>query len=499
MNLINLFFNDFKVFLPEIFFSGIILALLMYGVIYSPAKVFGRPIIIKSISWLAILTCLITILLIINNPFNNFLILKNLIIVDNLTIFIKVIVLLSTIFTILMSLDYIKSSFDSFEYIILILLAVLGMLLIVSSYDFIGIYLAIELQSLSLYILAAFKRNYELSTEAGLKYFVLGALSSGVFIFGASFIYGSTGITNLGDLAKLLTSSFLVNDSFLIIGVIFILVSLLFKMGGFPFHMWLPDVYQGAPTSVTAFFAIVPKFAIIGLSLRLFLDTFYNLLEMWQSVFIFSSLGSMVIGVLGALYQQNIKRFFAYSAISHIGYILIGICSGTIFGIQGLLLYMFFYIVMNLNIFSIILSLRQTQINSNIITIKNIDQVVGLFRSNSVLAITFALILFSIAGIPPLAGFYSKFFLFLAAIESELYLLAIVSVIFSVIAAFYYIRFIRLMFFSAIGSYKWILYNTIDREKSLILGFTLLLVTCFFIYPYPLLLLIHKVSLSLSL
>jgi proton-translocating NADH-quinone oxidoreductase chain N len=489
----NFWLTDFKLILPELFILSSISLLLLYGVFLKDSKLY----LINNVSWLSIQTLFITILLIINNPINNILIFQNSFIIDNLTTFIKIAVLFSTIATIIISLDYFKDeNIQAFEYTLLILLAVTGMLLIISSYDFIALYLAIELQSLCLYVLAAFKRNSEFSTEAGLKYFVLGAFSSGLFLFGCSFIYGFTGITNFGDLAKLLTGFQNLEGSHgLIIGIIFITVALLFKIAAAPFHQWAPDVYEGAPTSVTAFFAIVPKIAVLGVFLRLFFYTFYDFIDIWQNIFIFCSITSMLLGVFAALYQQKIKRFLAYSAISHSGYILIGLCTGTILGIQGLLFYTVVYIIMSINIFCIVLALRKQENLKKIIYISELN---GLAKVNPILAFSLAVVLFSMAGIPPLVGFYSKFYLFSAAIESKLYILALVGIFSSAVATFYYIRLIKIMFFENVTSTLTV-FKQMDKEKSLVLASTFLFILLFFIYPTPFMIAIHKASLTLCL
>ena len=433
-----------------------------------------------------------------NHPYESNIILSGMLLINNLTLLIKIVIIFSSIVVLLFSFDYYEDEkIKAFEYSILILLAVLGMLLLVSSYDFLALYLAIELQSLALYVLATFKRNSEFSTEAGLKYFILGALSSGILLFGISLIYGLTGSTNFESINHLLIGiSFEENQNLtgLSIGVLFIAAGLLFKVAAAPFHMWAPDVYEGAPTIVTAFFAIVPKIGILGLFIIIFLETFYGLINQWQHIIILSALLSMIIGAIGAITQKKIKRLLAYSAIGHIGYMLIGIASATPEGIQSLLLYIIVYIIMSITIFSILLSLYD---NKNTIKIKYISELTGLSKENGVLAITLAITVLSMAGIPPLAGFASKFYIFLAAIESSMYVLAIVGVLTSVISAVYYIRLIKIMYFENPETIT--IYKSMDLQKSIILGLSLTFIVFFMINPSYLLILTHEVALSLSL
>lgn len=504
MNFLNIFENDFKAIFPEMFLTIAILGLLTYGVIYSTATSYNRPVIIRAVSWLSIQSIILTILLIINNPLTSMVIFKSLLVIDNLTSFIKIVILLSCIMCILMSFDFVKhEKINAFEYTILMLLAVLGMVLMVSSYDFLSLYLALELQSLSLYVLAAFQRNSKFSTEAGLKYFILGAFASGILLFGCSMIYGFTGTTNFGELAKLLTGighESMITSSGILIGMIFIIAALLFKLAAVPFHMWAPDVYEGAPTSITAFFAIVPKIAVFGVLLRIFFYSFYDFIEQWQQIVILASIASMTIATLGALYQKKIKRLLAYSAIGHVGYLLIGVAAGTTLGIQGLLLYMVIYIIMTTGAFSLILSLRKQgdfSDNPQEAQIKYITDLTSLSKTNPMMALTLAIVFFSMAGIPPLAGFYSKLYLFFAAMDSHMYMLALVGVLTSVVGCVYYIRLIKIMYFDNID--KWTPFIQIDREKSLIATCSCFFILFFFIHPTPVFIATHKAALTLCL
>lgn len=509
MNFTKLFENDIIAIFPEIYLTISILGLLVFGVIYSkeemqeispspePTQLFTR-----TIAYLSVLSILIAILLILNQPFTTIILLKNLLIQDSFTTLIKTIVLLSCAGCLLISFQYLKEEkILSFEYNILILLATLGMILIVSSYDLLSMYLAIELQSLSLYVLAAFQRTTEQSTEAGLKYFLLGAFSSGILLFGCSLVYGFTGTTNLGELAKLLSESSTaqVHFSGISIGLIFITVALLFKVAAAPFHMWAPDVYEGAPTSVTAFFAIVPKIAIMGLLARLCFFTFYPFLSEWQDMIILSAMISMLVGSITGLYQDKIKRLLAYSSIGHVGYILVGVATGSFIGIQALLLYLSIYIVMSLNMFGIILSLRKQQESNGVTTaVTYLEDFRQLSSKQPLAAIMLTLSLFSLAGIPPLAGFYSKWYIFTAAIHAKLYLLAIVGVVTSVIGSVYYIRIIKLMYFDS-AEEKQDSFIRMSPESSFIISFTSMLIVAFFLYPSPLFVLTHKATVALCL
>ena len=439
-----LFENDFIIVLPEIFLVIATIVLLVYGVVYTTSKQKNYPILHTNITWLSLLSLLMTFLLMINNPIKNSIIFYNTLIFDDLSFFLKTLILFGAFFSIAISINYIiKESLNAFEYVILILLSTCSMLFLASSADFISMYLAIELQSLSFYVMAASKRNSEFSTEAGLKYFLLGAFSSGLLLFGCSIIYGFTGITNFAELAKIFTcgTGFLSSQPEIALracelGMIFLLTGFLFKLTVVPFHMWAPDVYEGAPTSVTAFFAITPKAAILAVFIRIFLESFYDFMLPWQKIIIFCSLASMLVGALAAMSQNKIKRLLAYSSIGHVGYLLIGFCCGTTQGLQAMLIYLVIYMVMNISLFAIILSTVRRDSVTSVQRIKYITDLAMLSKTNPILAITLTVTMFSIAGIPPLAGFYSKAFLFFAAMSSTMYILAIIGVLTSVIICF---------------------------------------------------------------
>ncbi len=442
---------------------------------------FNYKIILIKISGNILVFILSLLLLLINNIDSNFFIFNFLLIQDNLALFIKNILIYSLLFSIIISFMYIKAeNIIHYEYFILLGLAFIGIFTMIISNDLITLYLGIELQSLAFYLLAAFKIYSNFSTEAGLKYFILGAFSSGLLLFGCSLVYGFTGTTNFSDLKPLFINDQVPLDIFngILLGNIFITVGILFKLGASPFHMWLPDVYEGIPTAITAIFAIVPKIAIFGLFLRLSINLFSNTFFHWNQILIYSSILSIIIGTLGGLYQIKIKRLLAYSAISHIGFLLIGFSTYTKVGFFALFFYIIIYIILSLNIFAIILSLRKIDNN---LKLKRINEFTLLFKSNKILAINFCLILFSITGLPPLVGFYSKLYIFISAIKSEIYLIAIIAAIFSVIASMYYIRLIKLMFFKNLD--YWILLYEIPQYNSILISFTLFFNIYFFLYP----------------
>lgn len=512
-----LFENDFKALVPELFLVSTTIFLLVYGVIYSTSEKKNYPLLLGNISWLGMLSLCYSLFLLNNNPISKAVVFYNTLILDDFTLFLKIVVLSGALFSILIALDYVEQeAMNSFEYIILILLSTCSMLFLIASADFISMYLALELQSLCFYVMAAWKRTSEFSTEAGLKYFLLGAFSSGILLFGCSMIYGFTGITNFSELAKLFTcgaeellvsttisNGSIVNDTIFSgtalraceLGMIFILVGLLFKLTAVPFHMWAPDVYEGSPTSVTAFFSIVPKVSIFGVFLRIFVDSFYDFMLPWQKILIFCSLASMLLGALAALSQNKIKRLLAFSSIGHVGYLLVGICCGTLEGLQALLIYLVIYIVMTINLFALVLSPIRREFVHSVHRIKYITDLAMLSKTNPLLALTVTVTLFSIAGIPPLAGFYSKAYLFFAAMSSNMYLLAIVGVLTSVVSCFYYIRVIKVMYFEKPKSYC--SFSLVTKQNSLVLGFTLFFIVFFMAYPSPLFLLSHKVALTL--
>jgi NADH-quinone oxidoreductase subunit N len=313
----------------------------------------------------------------------------------------------------------------------------------VSANDLISLYIGLELQSLSLYVVASFRRDSRRSSEAGLKYFVLGALSSGMLLYGASLIYGFAGTTSFDGLATLFKGLGGEGSSVgLVVGLVFVISGLAFKVSAVPFHMWTPDVYQGAPTPVTAFFAVAPKIAAIALFVRVLMGPFGVMIGDWQQVVIVLSAASMVLGAFAAIWQTNIKRLMAYSSIGHVGYALIALAAGTEAGVRGVLVYMAIYLAMNVGTFCCILAMRRTGR-----MVEGIDDLAGLARTHPMVAMALAAMMFSMAGIPPLAGFFGKFYIFVAAIDAGLIPLAVIGVLTSVVGAFYYLRIIKIMYF----------------------------------------------------
>lgn len=332
-------------------------------------------------------------------------------VIDAFSHFAKILILLGSSVILLMARDYQRrENMERFEFPILVLLATLGMLMMVSANDLIALYMGLELQSLALYVIASFKRDSERSTESGLKYFVLGALASGILLYGASLIYGFTGTTNFTALAGLVGEG---DTSIgLIFGLVFLTAGLAFKISAVPFHMWTPDVYEGAPTPVTALFASAPKVAAMALFIRVLMGPLPGLSGEWQQIIVFLSIASMVLGAVAAIGQSNIKRLMAYSSIGHMGFALVGLAAGTPEGVQGVLIYMAIYVAMNFGVFGCILAMRDKQG-----MLENINDLAGLGRTNPMMALALALLMFSLAGIPPLAGFFAKFYVFLAAIN----------------------------------------------------------------------------------
>jgi len=360
---------------------------------------------------------------------------------DGFTRFAKYLVLLGSGLAIVLAQDFFeRQRIARFEFPVLVLLATLGMMLMVSAGSFIGLYMGLELQSLALYVLAAFHRDSMRSTEAGLKYFVLGALSSGMMLYGISLIYGFTGTTGFAEVAAAVTKAG-VNVG-LIFGIVFLISGLAFKVSAVPFHMWTPDVYEGSPTPITAFFSMSPKVAAMALFLRALLGAFTDAFHQWQQIVVFVSVLSMVLGAFAAIGQTNIKRLMAYSSISHMVYALLGLAAGTAQGVQGVLLYLMIYIITNAGVFVCILAMKRGGEN-----VETIDDLRGLARTNPRIAVAFLIFMFSLAGIPPMAGFFAKFYVFLAAIEAHLYWPAVIGVLSSVVGAVYYIRIVKLIYF----------------------------------------------------
>ncbi|MEP7032065.1 MAG: NADH-quinone oxidoreductase subunit NuoN [Pseudolabrys sp.] len=396
-------------------------------------------------------------------------------VVDDFARYLKLLAIVGSAGALTLSLDYLNADKQQkFEYGILFLLSTLGMMMLISANDLIALYLGLELMSLPLYVVAASNRENLRSTEAGLKYFVLGALSSGMLLYGASLIYGFTGTVNFAGIAKAATSG----NIGLIFGLVFLFAGFCFKISAVPFHMWTPDVYEGAPTPVTAFFAAAPKVAGIAIFVRATVVAFPGITHEWQQIVVFVSIASMVLGAFAAIGQKNIKRLMAYSSIGHMGFALVGLAAGTQEGVQGVLVYMSIYVAMTLGTFALILMMRRGGK-----LVENISDLAGLSRTHPAMAFFMAMLLFSLAGIPPLAGFFAKFYVFLAAIKAGLYVLAVIGVLASVVGAYYYLMIVKIMYFDEPAES----FQSAPALQRLMLVGGALFNILFFAYPAPLL------------
>ena len=469
--------TNLELVFPEIFLSLSIMFLLILGVFVKESS--------KLVQNISLIVLLITAVITFNETLGikEILLFNNSVIIDYLSSFMKIVTLLAAFLVLIISSNYLKTfKIFKIEYPILILSSVLGMMVMISSNDLIVFYMGLELQSLALYVLATFNRDQLKSSEAGLKYFVLSALSSGLLLYGCSLIYGFTGSTNFNLIANQLNS----NEYALTFGIVFILVGLAFKISAVPFHMWAPDVYEGSPTTVTLFFTMVPKIAALTVFIRFLYVPFLNLIDQWQMILIFLSISSMLFGAIAAIGQTNIKRLIAYSSIGHVGYVLAGLATGSNEGIQSSIIYITIYILMNLGFFSCLLMMKR-----NNEYYENIYDLSGLSKNHPLLSLSLLLILFSLAGIPPLAGFFAKFYIFKSVLEQSMYFLAIVGLLSTVIAAFYYLRIIKIIYFDKEK-------EQFDRDHSLWLKFSLsvstILILIYFIFPSQLIELVSRIN-----
>ena len=400
-------------------------------------------------------------------------------VVDGFARFLKLLALTGSAAAILMSTNYFAAEKrQKFEYSILILLSATGMMMLISASDLIALYLGLELMSLALYVVAAIDRDSIRSTEAGLKYFVLGALSSGMLLYGASLVYGFTGTVSFAGIAKAASEGGASHSSLgLIFGLVFVFAGFCFKVSAVPFHMWTPDVYEGAPTPITAFFAAGPKVAAIAMFVRTSIVAFPGILSQWQQIVVFVAIASMALGAFAAIGQRNIKRLMAYSSIGHMGFALVGLAAGTQEGVQGVLVYMAIYVAMTLGTFACILSMRRDGQ-----MVEDIADLAGLARTKPAMAFFLAMLLFSLAGIPPLAGFFAKFYVFLAAIKAGLFALAVIGVVTSVVGAYYYLAIVKIMYFDEPAKP----FEPMPSELKAVLAVTGLFNLLFFVYPGPL-------------
>ncbi len=463
--------------LPEIFISCSIMFLLILGVFKQNNS--------KLILNMSLIVLLITAVIIFNETLSikEIVLFNGSVIIDYLSSFMKIITLLAAFLALVISSNYLKSlKIFKIEYSILILSSVLGMMIMIGSNDLIVFYMGLELQSLALYVLATFNRDEIKSSEAGLKYFVLSALSSGLLLYGCSLIYGFTGSTNFNVIASQLNS----DQYALTFGIVFILVGLAFKISAVPFHMWAPDVYEGSPTTVTLFFTMVPKIAALTVFIRFLYVPFFDLIDQWQMILVFLSIASMVFGAIAAIGQTNLKRLVAYSSISHVGYALAGLATGSNDGIQSSVIYITIYILMNLGLFSCLLMLKR-----NNVYYEKIEDLSGLSKNHPLLSLSLLIILFSLAGIPPLAGFFAKFYIFKSVLEQSMFFLAIVGLLATVVAAFYYLRLIKIMYFDKEK-------EKFDTDHSLWLKISLtastLLILIYFIFPSQLIDMVSKIN-----
>jgi NADH-quinone oxidoreductase subunit N len=419
---------------PELLIAAGALFLLMVGAYAGEAAN-------RAVTWLAVILLLVAGIWVIqaDTPGGAF---GGAFVNDAFARFMKVVTLIGSLVTLVMSIEFAKAEkFDKFEYPILVLLSTLGMMLMIAANDMISLYLGLELQSLALYVVAAINRDNLRSTEAGLKYFVLGALSSGMLLYGITLVYGYTGSTSFEAIAAKLSTT-PTPELGLVFGLVFVFAGLAFKISAVPFHMWTPDVYEGAPTPVTAFFAAAPKMAAMALFVRVAVSAFEPIALSWQQIVSFISIASMGLGAFAAIGQTNIKRLMAYSSIGHMGFALVGLAANNAAGVRGVAIYMLIYMVMTLGTFAVILAMRRNNTN-----VEAIDELAGLSTTNPVMAAVLTIMMFSLAGIPPLAGFWAKWYVFLAAIDARLYALAVIGVLASVVGAYYYLRIIKLMWF----------------------------------------------------
>src|ERR1700758_4011849 len=453
--------------LPELVLAVGAMALLMLGAYRGQGTT-------KLVTALAICLLVLTGLMELTLPAGKLVTFGGRFIVGDFARFLKILALIGSIATLMLSTEFLSDpSRRIFEYAILVLLCTLGMMVLISAGDLIALYLGLELMSLALYVVAASNRDNLKSTEAGLKYFVLGALSSGMLLYGASLIYGFTGTVSFAGIASVVKTG----SVGIVFGLVFLLAGLCFKVSAVPFHMWTPDVYEGAPTPVTAFFASAPKVAAMAVFTRATLTAFPGILTQWQQIIVFVSIASMALGSFAAIGQKNIKRLMAYSSIGHMGFALVGLAAGTAEGVQGVLVYLAIYVAMTLGSFAIIIAMKR-----NGQAVEQISDFAGLSRTNPLLAFFFAMFLFSLAGVPPLAGFFAKWYVFVAAIKANLFTLAVIGVLTSVVGAFYYLSIVKVMYFDEPLAKL----DPMRLELRTVLAVAGLFNLLFFVYPAPL-------------
>ncbi|CAA2143876.1 MULTISPECIES: NADH-quinone oxidoreductase subunit NuoN [Methylobacterium] len=454
--------------MPELILAIGVLGLILYGAFRGERSV-------ETVNVGALILLILAFFVVVSQSGAKVTTLNGSFIVDNFSKVMKALILLGSAATILLSRDYFqRERIDRFEFPILIVLCTIGMMVMASANDLIALYLGLELQSLAAYVIAAFHRDNLKSTEAGLKYFVLGALSSGMLLYGSSLVYGFTGTVSFPGIVSALNDNAGIG---IVLGIVFVAAGVAFKMSAVPFHMWTPDVYEGSPTPVTAFFASAPKMAAVAMTVRVFIGAFPDVTSIWQQIIVFVAIASMTLGSFAAIGQRSIKRLMAYSSIGNIGYALIGLAAASEEGIRGVVIYMIIYLAMTLGAFAVLLSLRRGGQ-----MYETVDDLSGLSRTHPVLAFCLAAMMFSLAGIPPLAGFFGKFYVFAAAIKADLVGLAVIGVVTSVVGAFYYLRLVKVMYFDEPQAP----YETMAPGLRIVLGLSSAVVVLFFLVPSPL-------------
>jgi NADH-quinone oxidoreductase subunit N len=463
-------FPDISPAIPEIVLAGLAMVLLLFGAFRGERST-------REVSWLGVAALAVVFIVDLAQGSEPRLGFYGMFVNDAFALFMKSLVLIGSAITILMGLQYAEDErIARFEFPVLVMLSTTGMMVMISANDLIILYVGLELQNLALYVAASFNRESARSSEAGLKYFVLGGLSSGILLYGLSLVYGFAGTTAFADLARLFTGTTAVSPG-IIVGLAFIIAGLAFKISAVPFHMWTPDVYEGAPTPVSAFFAVAPKLAAFALFVRVLLGAFGPLVGEWRQIVFFVSVASMVLGSVAAIAQPNIKRLMAYSAISHAGYALIGVTVGTAAGIRGLLVYLAIYLVMTVGAWGVILCMRRQGK-----MLEEIADLSGLSHTHPALALALAIFMFSLAGLPPTAGFFAKLYIFLAAIDAKLIGLAVIGVVTSVVGAFYYFRVVKVMYFDEpVAAFD----RPFSAELKGVLILTAIVSLFFFVAPGP--------------
>ncbi len=507
----NLFLKDIKLFFPEIFLSLTILILLLYGVFLTTSRKYNYPLVTKNVYLYLLLVVSLTFSLVLNNPMEADVFFMKTFVSNDFVKYTKLFVLTSVFFVLIIFYSYLEDyQINNFEYLLLILCSVFSLNLLISSNDFVSLYLAIEMQALCFYILAAFKKKSVYSTESGLKYFILGAFSSGLLLFSFSLIYGVVGTTNLTEIRYFCLDDTFVGSDLVCVGLIFLVAAFLFKVAAFPFHAWSPDVYEGAPTSTTVFFAIVPKLALVAVFLRIFNYSFYKFGDIWSMSLVFSGIFSIILGAFVAFKQDNLKRLLAYSGVGHVGFILLAFSTESFTGIQVSLFYSLVYILTSFLVWGALIgALPKKRLSGNKFsevlginlslgeskkTSTNVGMWSGIYSINPGLALVIGFGFFSLAGIPPLVGFSAKAFVFFSLLNSSNYLVAMVGVLASVVSAGYYISIIKTVYFEKNKS--WLYYEPLSKGLSGVLSLSSFLLVFLFFSPTVFVLLTELMSLS---